>query len=126
MAAAMFSDAEVVALDLDPLATAAARANAIANGLDAAVQLFTGELDALRVVEFELVIANLLPVEMTPLLAGIATRVRSGGHAVLSGFLTEETESIERALRSAGLRRSGERGRDDANGERWSSLLTTR
>ncbi len=126
MAAATLGDADVVALDLDPLATAAARVNAIANGVQAAVQLFTGSLDALRVIEFELVIANLLPAEMTPLLAGIATRVRPGGHAVLSGFCAEESESIERSLRSAGLRRSGERSRADAQGDRWSALLTTR
>ena len=126
MAAATLSDADVVALDLDPLATAVARANTIANGLEAAVQLLTGALDALRMVEFELVIANLLPAELTPLLAGIATRVRPGGHAVLSGFLAEEAESIERSLRSAGLRRSGERSLVDAHGDRWSALLTTR
>ena len=126
MAAATLSDAKVVALDLDSWATAAARANAIANGLEAEVQLLTGALDALRVVEFELVIANLLPAEMTPLLAEIATRVCPGGHAVLSGFLAEESESIERSLRSAGLRRSGERSLADAHGDRWSALLTTR
>jgi ribosomal protein L11 methyltransferase len=126
MAVAILSDADVVALDLDPLATAAARANAIANGLDARVRLLTGALDALRIVEFDLVIANLLPAEMTPLLSGIAMRVRPGGRAVLSGFLAEESESIDESLRSAGLRRSGERSRDDANGDRWSSLLTTR
>jgi ribosomal protein L11 methyltransferase len=126
MAAATLSDADVIAFDLDPLATAAARANAIANGVDAAVQIFTGGLDALRIVEFELVIANLLPAEMMPQLAGIATRVRPGGHAVLSGFLVEESGSIERSLGSVGLRRSGERSRPDAHGNRWSSLLTIR
>ena len=126
MAVAKLSDADVIAFDLDPLATAAARVNAAANGVDAAVHLLTGALDALRIVEFELVIANLLPVEMAPLLAGIAARVRPGGHAVLAGFLAEESESIERSLHAAGLRRSGERSRADAQGERWSSLLTTR
>jgi ribosomal protein L11 methyltransferase len=126
MAAARLGEAEVVALDLDPQATVAARANAIANGLEAAVQLVTGGLDALREVEFELVIANLLPAEMTPLLADIATRVRPGGHAVFSGFLAEESASIERSLEAVGLRRRGERNRADAHGDHWSSLLTTR
>ena len=126
MAVAKLSDADVIAFDLDPLATAAARVNATANGVDAVVHLLTGALDALRIVEFELVIANLLPMEMAPLLAGIAARVRPGGHAVLAGFLAEESESIERSLHAAGLRRSGERSRADAHGERWSSLLTTR
>jgi ribosomal protein L11 methyltransferase len=126
MAAATLSDAAVVALDLDPLATVVARANTVANGLEAAVQLFTGALDAIRMVEFELVIANLLPARLTPLLDGIATRVRPGGHAVLSGFLAEESESVERSLRSTGLRRSGERSLADAHGDCWSALLTTR
>ena len=126
MAVATLSGADVVALDRDPLATAVARANASANGIGSAVQFLTGELGALRSVEFDLVIANLLPAEMTPLLAEIATRVRRGGHAVLSGFLADESESIERSLRSAGLRHAGERSRRDAQGDRWSSLLTTR
>jgi ribosomal protein L11 methyltransferase len=126
MAAAALGEADVIALDLDPQATAVARANAIANGLEAGVQFFTGGLAALRANEFELVVANLLPTEMTPLLAELATRVRPGGHAVLSGFLAEESEVIERSLGGAGLRPCGERSRDDARGERWSSLLTTR
>ena len=61
-----------------------------------------------------------------PLFAGIAERVRAGGHAVFSGLLEIESESVGDALRAVGLRESGVRNRSDANGDPWSALLTTR
>ena len=55
----------------------------------------------------------------------IAVRVRAGGHAVFSGLLEIECESVGEALRAVGLRESA-RSRAGENGDPWSTLFTTR
>jgi len=126
LAAGKLGPAQLLAFDTDALATAAARVNAQRNGLGDRLRLFTGGLDAIGDVSFDLVVANLLRTEMLPLLDGIAARVRAGGHAVFSGLLEIERESVAEALRAAGLRECGVRSRADANGDLWSALLTIR
>jgi ribosomal protein L11 methyltransferase len=126
LAAAKLGPADLFAFDTDLLATAAARENARSNGLDARLRLFTGGLEAIGDFAFDLVVANLLKTEMLPLFAAISERVRAGGHAVFSGLLEVERESVREALRAAGLRECGVRSRADANGDFWSALLTTR
>jgi ribosomal protein L11 methyltransferase len=126
LAAAKLGPADLFAFDTDPLATAAARDNARSNGLGERLRLFTGGLDAIGAVPFDLVVANLLRTEMLPLFGGIAARVRAGGFAVFSGLLETECESVGEALRAVGLRESGVRSRADANGDPWSALLTIR
>ncbi len=126
LAAAKLAAVDVFAFDTDPLATAAARANARANGLGERLRLFVGGLEAIRAVAFDLVVANLLSTEALPLLAAIAARVRAGGHALFSGLLEAECASFGAALHAAGLRAEAARSRADADGEVWSALLTTR
>ncbi len=126
LAAAKLSPADLFALDTDSLATAAALDNARSNGLGARLRLVTGGLEAIGEVEFDLVVANLLKTEMLPLFTAIAARVRAGGHAVFSGLLAVECESVGEALRVVGLRECGVRSRADVNGDPWSALLTTR
>ena len=123
---------EAVALDIDPLATAAARANAEANGLAARFHVFTGPLAALRREPcegrgpFDLVLANLLETEMLPLLGEISQRMRPGANAVLSGLLASERGSVEAAAGAVGLTVAGVRYGDDVFGDRWVALLTLR
>jgi len=126
LAAGKLAPVQLFAFDTDPLASAAARANARHNGLGERLWLFTGGLDAIGDVSFELVVANLLRTEMLPLFDAIAARVRAGGHAVFSGLLESERASVAEPLRAAGLRECGVRSRADANGDLWSALLTLR
>jgi ribosomal protein L11 methyltransferase len=126
LAAAKLGSADLFAFDTDPLATAAARENARANGIGERLRLFTGGLEAIGVFPFDLVVANLLRTEMLPMLDGIAARVRPGGFAVFSGLLETERESVGEALCAAGLRESGVRSRADANGDSWSAIVTIR
>ena len=126
LAAAKLGPADLFAFDTDSLATSSARRNARSNGLGERLRLFTGGLEAIGDVAFDLVVANLLKTEMLPLLAAIAARVRAGGQAVFSGLLEIECESVGEALRAVGLRESGVRSRADANGDSWSAILTTR
>jgi ribosomal protein L11 methyltransferase len=126
LAAAKLGPAGLFALDTDSLATSSARKNARSNGLGERLRLFTGGLEAIGDVTFDLVVANLLKTEMLPLFGAIAARLRAGGQAVFSGLLEIDRESVSEALRAVGLRESGVRSRADANGDLWSALLTTR
>ena len=125
LAVCALSSAEVFAFDLDPLAADAARLNALTNSLASRLRLFTGSLEAVRFLEFDLVVANMLRTELTPLLEGIAARLRSGGHAIFSGLLAEESEALRAALSDVGLSVIGERQLADADEIPWSALLTT-
>jgi ribosomal protein L11 methyltransferase len=100
--------------------------NAAKNACAARVAVFTGGLDALAGLPFELVLANLLRSEAEPLLASLAMRTRPGGQAVFSGLLAAEAEVFAASLAEAGFRRVAERACDDASGERWVALLTRR
>lgn len=125
LAASALSSAEVFAFDTDRLACDAALANARANRLGG-IGLFRGTLDAIGDVEFDLVVANLLRLEMLPLLPGIAARLRVGGRAVLSGLLESEADATAAALGAAGLNVTDSSRRADPSGDVWSALVTTR
>ena len=126
LAALRLSPARAVALDLDPLAAAAAAHNAAVNGLADRLRVFTGPIDAVRHGGFDLVLANLLRTELLPLAGALAALTTPGGRAVVSGLLAEEREATGVALAAAGLAPVDVREREDENGERWCALLTTR
>jgi ribosomal protein L11 methyltransferase len=113
--------------DVDPLATAAARVNARANGLDAELDVFTGSLDALGPsARFAGIAANLLSRELDPLFDVLASHLQPGGWIVISGLLETEREPWERRGERAGLAAAGTRGATDASGTAWAALLMRR
>jgi len=126
LAAVRLAGARAVAFDLDPLAAPAARQNAQANGLAAGLQLFTGSLDALGDVAFDLVVANLFKSELLPLARGIAAHTATGGRAVFSGLRAHEPEEVLPALTAAGFAPVGAREAVEADGDRWIALLMQR
>jgi ribosomal protein L11 methyltransferase len=126
LAAATLAPVQVVAFDLDPVAAREAARNAALNGCSGRVAVFAGTLAALAAPGFDLVLANLLRSEALPLLEGLARVTRPGGKAVFSGLLASEAEAFATALTEAGFTPKGERGCEDASGERWAALLTAR
>jgi ribosomal protein L11 methyltransferase len=126
LAALRFGAAFAFAFDLDPLAAEATCGNARANGLESGLEVFVGPLEAVAAETFDLVVANLLRTELMPLIDGIASRVRPGGHAVFSGLLSSECEPVIAAAQAANLSHSGVREMPDANGDVWVALLMTR
>jgi ribosomal protein L11 methyltransferase len=126
LAAIRLANARAVAFDLDPLAAEAVRENAETNSVGEGLDLFTGPLDALAPVGFDLVLANLLKSEMLPLLGGIAERVRPGGYAVFAGLLAGEAEEVRAALAAQSFTFVAVREANDANGDRWIALLMRR
>lgn len=122
IAAVKLGAARATGFDLDAVAVEAARENAQANGVADRVTLFTGALDELAPGAFEVVVANLLRTELEPLIPALAARVAAGGHALVSGLLTEEGLAIEGRLGACGLETVAERTRDDPRGETWLAL----
>jgi ribosomal protein L11 methyltransferase len=126
LASIRLAGARAVAFDLDPLAAEAVRENAAINGIREGLDLFTGPLEALAPVGFDLVLANLLKSEMLPLLGGISECVRPGGYAVFAGLLATEADEVRAALIANAFAPVALREADDANGDRWIALLMRR
>lgn len=127
LAALSLAPVRALGLDLDPLATHAARANARRNHLDDRLAIFTGGLSALHPqLRFEAIVANLLRSELEPLLPEIARRARPDAPIVLAGLLERERERVESLAADCGLETTGLRSREDAGGEIWIGLLMRR
>lgn len=126
LAAAVLAPVQVVAFDLDPLAVIEAQANAARAGCADRVRVYAGGLEALAEWSFDLVLANLLSSEATPLLKGLAAHTRPGGQAVFSGLLAAEVATFTQALAAVGFTVIRTRELEDATGDRWAALLTRR
>lgn len=114
-----------VACDLDPIAARETRENAASNGLGDGLLAFTGSVSALAPLRFDIVVANMLRSEMTPLLRDLTLRSRRGGCLVLSGLLLSERAAMESALARLGVRVVATRTEADAGGDVWLALTAT-
>lgn len=106
----------VLALDVDPLAVSACRANARANG----VSLEARRLDLRneQVPDADLVVANVLA---GPLLSWADRQARLAPRLILSGLLVEEADGVAAAYARRGLRELERRVDGD-----WAALLLVR
>lgn len=96
--------ARVDALDIDPVAVAAARENAAQNGVE--IEVKEGSLEAAR-GPYDLVVANLYAELHAELTEGYATQLVPGGRALLTGILKEREALVKRALEAAGFSLAG-------------------
>ena len=83
------------AVDNDPQALTATRANAALNG--AAERLFVGAPEALPAGAVEVLAANILASPLVELAPAFAERVVPGGTVVLSGVLEPQAERVAAA-----------------------------
>jgi ribosomal protein L11 methyltransferase len=88
------------AIDNDPQALAATRANATLNGIPPE-RLFVGLPDALPSASVDLVAANILAAPLVAHAPLFAERVRPGGVIALSGILERHAEQVAAAYRPA-------------------------
>lgn len=103
----LWTGAEVLATDIDPVAIEVTRLNAVANGIDlAGVSLIVadGALDPGIVARspFDLIVANVLAaplISMAPELAAIAA---PGATIVLAGLLDTQREAVVAAYQACG------------------------
>ncbi len=107
--------ASAVGVDVDPVACAAAEANARRNGLS--LEVVCGEADALASDRtFDVVVANLLLGELLAALPGILRR--SARAVVLAGYLEAERGRLASALEGSGWESDAQRD-ETQSGDRW-------
>ena len=117
IAAALTTDAEVTATDIDPDAVEVTRATAALNRAD----LTTFQADGLsdpRIATYDLVFANILAGPLKSLAPDMEKATASGGLVILSGLLNEQAEGVLAAYTATGLR---ELRRHSV--EEWTTLL---
>lgn len=115
--------ATCVAVDNDPIAVDATRANAAVNGVAERIAASTtpaGELDE----AFPLVLANIQAHVLRELAAALIARTAPGGTLILSGLLTPQAAPLAEELVAAGMREP--RIRASAVDREWSSVTLTR
>jgi ribosomal protein L11 methyltransferase len=99
---------EALAIDCDPDALQSATENIDLNGAGAAVQVAAIDLDhgatALSTLgQFTIVLANLTGAMLSRHAATLAGAVVQGGRLIVSGLMTDEAASVQRACESAAL-----------------------
>ncbi len=108
IAAVKLGAATVWALDIDPFAVDAARANVERNGLGARIEVGEGSLGPLTPpglpVSFDLVLANIASAPLIELAPAIARALAPTGVAVASGVIDERADAVTAAFGAAGLR----------------------
>ena len=119
IAAAKLGAAEVVAVDIDPDACAAARDNARVNEVAGLIR-FGDTLDAVDGA-FDVVVANLLATTLIELADRLAARLAPGGILIGAGVLADEAAAVRAAWRAAGLRAT-----DEDVDEGWVALAARR
>ncbi len=100
IAAALKGADRVVAVDHDPQALVATRANAERNGVSERIELYRPEAflqQRARPPQAALVLANILAQPLMDLAPVLSACVRPGGHLVLSGILPEQAQAVAAA-----------------------------
>lgn len=98
MAASMLGAGDVLALDIDADAIAAARRSAALNALPGPVRFETRDVFADAPPPADVVLANLTGAMLIRSAAALAGMVRAGGTLVVSGFMAYERPEVEAAL----------------------------
>lgn len=114
----------VVATDIDPVAVATTRENAVRNHVHPWIRSRTGAglssvPDDIR--RADLIVANILAQPLRRLAGDIVRHTRPGGHIVLSGLLTHQTAWVMARYRAHGVRLVNEWRLGS-----WSTLLLRR
>jgi ribosomal protein L11 methyltransferase len=110
LVAAKLGAAEVIAVDIDDVCVRVTDENALANGVDAIVQVRRGSLGAAWPFDlpashrFDVVVANIIArviVEMAP---SLVDALAGGGRLIVSGVIEEREAVVRRALEAEGAR----------------------
>ncbi len=112
--------AEVLAIDLDPEAVAAALENVRLNQLVEQVWVEGTPLTSLR-QRFALILANITAPDLLQLAEAITARLLKEGVLIISGFLTEDVPRLSDRYQELGLHPTGSLSHED-----WSALIFRR
>ncbi len=103
-AARLAPAAEIVAIDIDPLAVEVARENIEINQAAHLIEIREGRPGDYSGGAYNVVVANLTAEVIIALMADLAGCMAGAGTMILSGILTTLATDVERALEEAGLR----------------------
>ena len=120
VAAALLGVPEVVAIDEDPDAVAAAGANAERNGVASRLRCAVADVATYRIAPVPLVVANILAPTHVRLASVYRRLVASGGILIVGGLLETEAPAVTEALEGQGFA-----ARDDTVVEGWATLALT-
>jgi ribosomal protein L11 methyltransferase len=109
-----------VAIDNDPQAIKATRANAAGNNAGGTIEAREGTLDAVN-QHFDVVVANISGLTLERLAPLLARSLVSGGRLIASGFLDEAVDGLRAAFEGTGL--SVERVIEDSI---WRAIIARR
>ncbi len=112
--------AEVLAIDVDPEAVAAALENVRLNALEARILVEPTLLHTIR-QQFALILANLTTLDLLHLADALTGRLLSGGALIISGFLEKDRPDLEARFLGLGLTEAGFLTQDD-----WGALILRR
>ncbi len=113
IAAAKLGAADVVAVDDDPVAVEAARANVMVNGVSDVVRVVQGSLADVPDGYDAIVINILSRVIIEMLQAGLAARIRSQGRLIAAGIISGQEPEVIAAAEQQGLGIVERRQKDD-------------
>ena len=95
----------VVGFDIDLDAVFVARQTVAAQPDRQEISLFAGTASALRWAgQFDVILANLIPAQLEPLLADVRALLAPGGTVVISGLMVDQREAVTSELSRIGLR----------------------
>jgi ribosomal protein L11 methyltransferase len=92
-----------LAIDTDPLAVDATRANAALNGMAGRIETRHGTLAAIAEQPFRLVLANLVATLLVEMAPRLAAHTAAGGTLVAGGIIAARGEEVRSALEAAGF-----------------------
>ncbi|PCJ09019.1 MAG: 50S ribosomal protein L11 methyltransferase [Rhodobacteraceae bacterium] len=125
MAAARVWDGTILASDIDQVAVEVAEVNLRANGMAGRVGCVEAagfdHADLLAAAPYDLIFANILKGPLVALAPEMATHLRPGGYAILSGILNEQAETVAEVYARNGINLT----QKDEIGD-WSTLLLQR
>jgi ribosomal protein L11 methyltransferase len=120
--ARLFPKARIAAVDIDAESARVAAANAKLNGVAGRIQAVQGNGYhsplAARGPRFDVIIANILARPLIGMAPHLASRLRPGGTAILSGLLSRQERAVLGAHKAVGLRLVGRKPIGD-----WTTLI---
>ncbi|MFV0514470.1 MAG: 50S ribosomal protein L11 methyltransferase [Jhaorihella sp.] len=106
-AARVWTDAVVLAGDIDPVAVEVAEANLAANGMAGRVGCIEAagfdHAQFAASAPYDLVFANILKGPLVALAPDLALRLQAGGYAILSGILNEQAADVADVYARSGI-----------------------
>ena len=103
-AALLWPNARIAAIDIDPLAVAAARENFDRNGVGDRVVLSCGADPAALAIEPDLVLANIQRPVLLPAVRPLTKLAAPRAVMLLSGLLADQLDEVSEAYQSSGWR----------------------